>query len=184
MDRQQMISQALAEAVKQAVGGIYREPLQLPSAERLYGLYGIFCSIYLKGDLQGKASLFIREESAAQVVAAILGLEDALPEPSEVLDGMGEILNIIAGCFKTKMDAQDVRFEISVPSVRTTSVIPASSWENNVEHVFSAGNAQFNVAFSYRMMSVAEKAAAAAAVPKPKLTAADLLKMAMAKKNP
>jgi CheY-specific phosphatase CheX len=182
MEHKQILPQVLSEAIVQGVGSVYAPPVPVDKDDGLYGIHGVFSTIYLKGDLTGKISLFIRETCAAKVVSNMLGLEELSEGSSEIIDGMGEVLNIVAGCFKSKLDPHQVKFDISIPSIRMTSVIPLSTWEHHLEQVFTANDVCFKVMLSYRWQQ-AQVAPVAVAAPKPKLSAADLLKMAMAKKK-
>ncbi|MBF0330434.1 MAG: chemotaxis protein CheX [Candidatus Omnitrophica bacterium] len=183
MDHQALFPQILTEAVVQGVGSVYDIPQLLHEDRSLYAIEGMFSTIYLKGHLKGKMSFFIREEGAARIVGRMLGQPEISEDASEAIDGFGELLNIVAGCFKTKLDAHKVRFDISIPSTRLTASIPASNWEHNIEQIFSSADIKFKVILSYRLDLMPEAPAAAVEPAKPKLSAADLIKMAMAKKK-
>lgn len=184
-DHQTVFPQALSKAVIEAVGSVYDLPQLMADDQGVYGLEGVFSTIYLKGDIVGKVSVFIRDSSAARVVARMLGVDDLEEESSKTLDGIGEVLNIITGCFKKNIDSHQVHADISVPSTRLTSVLPPGRWENNVEQSFSAGDVTFKIMLSYRLVSTEEKKG----VPPPtgmakmKLSAAELLKQALARKK-
>lgn len=172
----------LNDAFDQAISSIYDSSKVLDNDDHLYGLDGVFSSIYLKGDVIGKVSLFIKSSAAAGVVARMLGLEDIQEDSPEVLDGVGEILNIVVGCFKQKVDPQGIKLDISVPSTRQTGVIPPPRWENVISHVFCCEDVHFKVIMCYRMATKEDKQIEEELPPKKKLSAADLLRAALAKK--
>lgn len=184
MDYKQILPSLLIDAVHDGVGGVYHVPEPVSADKTLCELNGIYSSIYLKGDMIGKLSLFIREEDASRVVAFMLGVDEIDEGSSQTLDGIGEIVNMVVGCFKKKLESHKLNFDISIPSTRLTSTIPVSRWENNIEQFFLASKVRFLVSLSYRVATKEDKVAAAKeTAPKPKLTAADLLKMALAKKK-
>ncbi len=184
MDHKIIFPQALTNAVMDAFGGVYHLPQAISSDDSLYGLDGILSTIYLKGDIVGKVSLFMKSESAAHVIAAMLNVDELAPESAETLDGVGELLNMVAGRLKTRLDEHHLRFEISVPSTRLTSVISLGKWENNLEQIFSADGTSFKVLLSYRLASKEDTAPPpATAQVKLKLSAAELLKAALFKKK-
>ncbi|NTV28605.1 MAG: chemotaxis protein CheX [Candidatus Omnitrophica bacterium] len=182
-DHKTLFPDILQTAVTEGFGSVYSQPRPAANDENLYGLEGIFSTIYLKGDLVGKISMFIRASSAARVVGAMLDRSDLEEESHDTLDGIGEVLNMVVGCFKKHLEPHKVSFEISVPSTRLTGVIPPSRWENNIEQVFAAGDVYFRMSVSYRLANREDQAAVPPPTPKPKLSAAELLKLAMSKKK-
>jgi len=183
MDHKTIFPQELVKAVGEAVGSVYAPPVLAESNESVYGVDGIVSTIYLKGDIVGKISLFIRCSGAAKIVANMLGVDDLPEEHSDVLDGIGEILNIVSGCFKKHLEPHKAGVEISVPSTRVTSIMPIGRWENNIEQVFMAKDVAFKVSLSYRFIEKAEKPAVLPAQTNIKLSAAELLKQILAKKK-
>ena len=185
MDYQNTFPSELMKAVGEAVGSVYGVPVQAPNDELIYGFDGIVSTIYLKGDVIGKISFFIRTSSAAKLVAKMLGLDEIPEESEDVMDGVGEVLNILTGCFKKSLEPYHVRVEISVPSTRVTGLIPTGRWENNIEQVYTANDLAFKVSLSYRFVIHEEKPAAPPplAQAKLKLSAADLLKQILSKKK-
>ena len=72
--------------------------------------------IGLAGDTRGAVVLSFSRETAIRIVSKMAGQEyKALS--NEVLDGVGELINIIAG--NAKQDLLDFRIEISLPGVIT-----------------------------------------------------------------
>lgn len=175
-------SKILNEAVVEAFGSVFADPILADKDPELYGMEGIFSTIYFKGDLVGKISFFIRGSWAALVVGSMLGVDDLDETAFETLDGTGEILNIVTGCVKKRLEPHKMKVEISIPSTRMTAVIPPSRWENTIEQGFQARQVFFKVILSYRIATKEDKASEEVQL-KPKLTAADLLRMAMAKKK-
>lgn len=79
--------------------------------------YDISGIIGIAGDLAGSVVISLPEELALRIVSNFLGEEKKVLD-HEVIDGIGEILNMIAGgAKKIFSDRHKVRFKISVPSV-------------------------------------------------------------------
>jgi CheY-specific phosphatase CheX len=182
MDHKIIFPQELSGAVMDAFGGVYRMPQAIPKDETLFGVDGVFSTIYFKGDIVGKVSVFLRGQDAATIISSMLGMEELSPESPETLDGIGEIVNMVAGRFKTRLEPHKINFDISVPSTRMTTTVPPGRWENNLEHFFSVAGSNFRVLLSYRV-ATKEDQAPVHVPPKLKLSAAELLKAVMAKKK-
>lgn len=181
MDHKTLIPQFVSEAVNETFTSVFHPASVSSSDDGIYGVEGIFSTIYLKGHLVGKASIFIKTQYGARVVAQMLGVEELQDDSHEVMDGIGEVLNMITGCVKKRLEPHHFNIELSVPSTRLTSVIPPSRWEYVVEQNFDSADTRFKVILSYRI--AAREESAPPPPPKPKLSAAELLKMAMAKKK-
>ncbi|MEI8011535.1 MAG: chemotaxis protein CheX [Candidatus Omnitrophota bacterium] len=183
MDHKIFFPQELAGAVVDAFSGVFHAPDSVSHDEMLFGVDGVLSTIYIKGDIVGKVSIFLRAQGAAAIVGAMLCVEDLAPEAPETLDGMGELLNMIAGRLKTRLDPHKVSFDISEPSTRMTSIVAPGRWENNLEQSFSVKGIHFRVLLSYRVASKEDKIEPVPAPQKIKLTAAELLKQVLAKKK-
>jgi len=89
------------------------KPRILPDPQNLYEVSGI---IGLAGETTGAVVLSFSRETAIKVVSAFEKRKyTALG--GEVIDGVGELINIIAG--NAKKDLLDFRIEISLPGVIT-----------------------------------------------------------------
>jgi len=135
---------------------------------------GVNSIIMVKGDIIGKINLFVDNNSACQMVSKMLysEIEDV---NDEVIDGIGEVLNVIIGGIKTKCFADGHNFEISVPSTTIVSSAKNSSIDGYgiVEQSFECEeNIKFSVKFAYRHKTPSEKPKEEE---KPKMSAADLL---------
>lgn len=79
--------------------------------------YDISGIIGIVGDLAGSVVISLPEDLALKIVSNFLGEEKSVLD-HEVIDGIGEILNMIAGgAKKIFSDRHKIRFKISVPSV-------------------------------------------------------------------
>lgn len=75
----------------------------------------IISSIGFTGGLEGNCSASFPESSACQLVGKMLGQE--IDEFSiDVMDGIGEIVNMIIGGVKLRMEDPKFSFEISIPT--------------------------------------------------------------------
>lgn len=70
------------------------------------------------GELCGVLTLRCSEQAASIIAARMLGIA---PEEArqEMWDAMGEVCNMVAGCFKSKLGALGDRCMLSVPTVIT-----------------------------------------------------------------
>jgi chemotaxis protein CheX len=94
----------------QAVAG---KPFLLADPQALDAVSAI---IGLAGETRGAVVLSFSRETAIAIVSKMAGQEYKLLS-NEVLDGVGELINIIAG--NAKQDLLDFRIEISLPGVIT-----------------------------------------------------------------
>ena len=89
------------------------KPYVLPDPQELYEVSGI---IGLAGETVGAVVLSFSRETAIKMVSQMEGKTyNALG--TEVIDGVGELINIIAG--NAKKDLLEFRIEISLPGVIT-----------------------------------------------------------------
>ncbi|MBS1822745.1 MAG: chemotaxis protein CheX [Acidobacteria bacterium] len=72
----------------------------------------------LAGALSGGYSIVVNEATAKQIAAAMLGIEIAELN-GDVYDALGEIANILAGAWKSKIPALHAACLLSVPTVVT-----------------------------------------------------------------
>ncbi len=79
-----------------------------------YTTYDITGNIGLSGSAHGSISLAFKEKAAVDTVSAMLGTTLSADKP-EIIDGIGELVNIIAGY--AKKDLTEYNLEISLPSV-------------------------------------------------------------------
>jgi len=74
--------------------------------------------IGLAGAISGAYSVLVNESAAKQIAATMLGIEvDTLDDT--VYDALGEITNILAGAWKSKIDSLHAACLLSVPTVVT-----------------------------------------------------------------
>jgi chemotaxis protein CheX len=92
--------------------------------EEVYGVSGI---IGLGGEATGAVVLNFPEAAAIRIVAKFIG-EDVETINSSVVDGVGELTNIIAGDAKNRLIQKGYKFEIGLPKMVTgRSYITAQS---------------------------------------------------------
>ena len=70
----------------------------------------------LCGEKEGLLVLSLESSLARQVVAAMLG-EDESEIDGDLLDGVGELTNMIAGSAKTELGKAGYHFNLSIPAV-------------------------------------------------------------------
>jgi len=69
--------------------------------------------ISLTGDIMGSVILSIDNQTAQKAISNMLG--DQIQNQQEIIDGIGEITNVIVGMAKTDLSNSSCDFEISVP---------------------------------------------------------------------
>lgn len=85
---------------------------------------GLQAQIELRGDWNGRLVLTCDGDVAVQIAGAMLGAaaDEALPE-IDVLDAVGEVLNVVGGSVKGALGGETA---LGLPGVRPTSVPPAA----------------------------------------------------------
>ncbi|MGA1868774.1 MAG: chemotaxis protein CheX [bacterium] len=87
------------------------------------------------GDLSGSVIFSLNNNAAMKVASSMLG-EEITEINEEVEDAVGEITNMVAGGFKTRISNYGIDFNISIPTViqgqnYTISHFPKSDYEYN-----------------------------------------------------
>lgn len=80
-------------------------------------LSDITAIISLTGDIIGSIAVSMNTDSAREVISNMLG--DEITDVQEIIDGVGEITNLVVGMAKTVLSELSCQFEISVPIVVT-----------------------------------------------------------------
>ncbi len=83
-----------------------------------YKIFGEISGIMgLTGDASGSIAISFSYDLAKKVISIILDMEVAEIEENDVKDGIGEILNMIAGQTKAILAGTKYRFKLSIPAV-------------------------------------------------------------------
>ncbi len=77
----------------------------------------IYGTMYLSGDTTGKVEVALDKEMAKQMAANIGRCDPELLSDDEINDGVGELINQIAGNTRTRLWGQGYKTEISLPKV-------------------------------------------------------------------
>ncbi len=77
---------------------------------------GVHGTIPFAGECSGSVAFYSAEETAVKITSVMMGVSPAEVN-DEMPDAIGEITNMIAGTFRTKMAALGTRWAISTPSV-------------------------------------------------------------------
>ena len=79
-------------------------------------IFGVSAIIGLAGEASGSVVLTLNEDTAKSVVGKFTGATfDSLT--SDVIDGVGELTNIIAGDAKNRLSTKGYKFQIGLPKV-------------------------------------------------------------------
>jgi len=97
-------------SLKAVPGEVSVERAQVRSAE-------VIGSIGVAGFLSGSISLFLPRKLVDRAVAAMLMMEPEEISKDDVIDAVGELVNMVGGNIKTELFQQAPLFDISVPSV-------------------------------------------------------------------
>lgn len=80
--------------------------------------------IKLDGNAWGELSIYLSGNTAGKIVASLLGDETDNPGSSTVLDGVGEMVNIISGYAKGALAGTPYHFFMSFPEVQRLKGAP------------------------------------------------------------
>jgi chemotaxis protein CheX len=83
-----------------------------------YDVMTLTAVIGLAGALSGAYTVLVRAEAAMQMTACMVGMEVTSVDET-VLDGLGEITNMLAGAWKSKISGLNAACLLSVPTVVT-----------------------------------------------------------------
>ncbi len=115
----------------------------------------VISSISFKGLLEGSCSISLPESSACGLVEKMLGCE--IPEMSfDIIDGVGEMLNMIIGGIKMQLKDPKYYFDISVPTcVKGSRMVVLSSIKGafTIIHNFKIDKIVFAVSLIYKINS-------------------------------
>ncbi|MCA9407138.1 MAG: chemotaxis protein CheX [Candidatus Omnitrophica bacterium] len=143
-------------------------------------------SIIFRGTLEGKVSIFLTEDSACRIVSKMLMMEISSLN-GDVLDGISELANIIAGGLKMRLHPLGQSYELSIPSTlaNAKSEITALSNHTFVQNDYQYDEIKFRVVLMYRSLETSKAAVeeTKAEPEKPKLSALDLLNQALKNKK-
>lgn len=114
---------------------------------------GMICSIGFTGTLEGAISISLSNQGACKIVSKMLAME-ITEVSSDVTDGVGEVLNIIAGGVKKRLAAAGHDFEISVPTVIKGQDLHLAVSEDKTETQlgFALENFDFGVIMIYKSL--------------------------------
>jgi chemotaxis protein CheX len=130
-------------------------PRQEGQENEIIGMIG------LSGTAQGMVALKFPERTALNAVSRMVGMEYTKIDPS-IIDGVGELINIIAGNAKTKFQGQ--RIFLSLPTVVKGSICHLSNLGDAVLLVvpFSSKLGKFEILVSFKSAPADKKEAARA----------------------
>ena len=106
-------------------------------------------SIGVAGFLSGSISIFMQKSLAKKAGAAMLMTEPAALTEEELVDAVGELINMIGGNIKTELFQKPPLFDISIPSVYLGEDLQRRTVSNDLCFLvpFSYGGEEFSVEF-------------------------------------
>jgi chemotaxis protein CheX len=81
------------------------------------GPWGVLAMVAFAGERSGTVTFFSSEDTARTITSAMLSIPLAEVNGDEMPDAIGEIANMIAGTFRTRMATHGAPWAISVPTV-------------------------------------------------------------------
>jgi len=159
MNLDELLNNSIGDAVSDTFSTVLSlNPVLQKSNDLISSTDFVKSTILLKGDFSGSISIFFGMNSACTVVSKMLGME-ITPESFDVLDGVGEILNILVGGTKTILNKKNCKINISIPSTTKISEIKSINSENFNEGVRTYGceNILFQMRFKYKGIFPVEK---------------------------
>jgi CheY-specific phosphatase CheX len=110
------LTKALVDSVKDAFKTMLSVELTDHEQQNLPSTAELICTIGLAGKMEGSVSVSLSGVSACAIVSKMLCTE--ITEISQdVCDGMGEVVNVVAGGIKTRVVPLNCSFEVSIPTV-------------------------------------------------------------------
>ncbi len=183
MDTNAILTQALTESVDEMAGIISLSPKIIDEDIAQSVEEGVSSKIFIKGAFNGRIIFLTDTKSACQIVSNMLGT--AVEEcTDEVLDGIGEVVNMAIGGIKSRCVNQGYNFEISIPSTRvlTRKEGPVTSKGELIQKDFVSDDIKFQIRLIYRVAEGTEKEEPPQEETK-KPSAADLLSQMINKKD-
>jgi CheY-specific phosphatase CheX len=118
---------------------------------------GILCSISFHGDIMGNFAMGISQQDACLLVSRLLGMEFS-GMSSDVTDGIGELVNMMVGGTKTRLEMTLPNFEISVPTIVTGQdlELARAHGAQAVSMGFKTNICAFGIMMIYRLVSEEE----------------------------
>lgn len=112
----EVMKTAAMESIVEAISTMFSaNPKIAEKAILCSGECEVISTIGFAGRLEGNVDLLLTQKDAMKIVSLMLGME--LTEMSrDVYDGVGELLNVIAGGVKTRLDKAGYHFDITIPT--------------------------------------------------------------------
>lgn len=111
----------------------------------------IICSIGFAGGIEGNVSLVFSNQTACLLVSKMLSMD--IPEvSSDVLDGVGELVNMIAGGLKNRLTTSAYNFEISIPTTIQGQELELTTLKDSLKVMqrFETNEYSFDTLVSFR----------------------------------
>jgi chemotaxis protein CheX len=117
MELKDQLIKAISEATNEALQSVLFIPAKLIDTKTRVASSGmhVVCSVGLTGELEGTLAINITSQSACEFVSKMLDMT-ILEVNDDVIDGVGEIVNIVAGQVMSSM--QGIKnFDLGVPTL-------------------------------------------------------------------
>ncbi|MCA9401969.1 MAG: chemotaxis protein CheX [Candidatus Omnitrophica bacterium] len=129
------LEQSLSAAVNASVLHAFETTLSMSAVETdpiedQSGIDQIACSIGFTGQVEGNITIRINKDAACKFVSKML-MMDIQDVNEDVVDGCGELINLIAGGVKNRMTELGHSIGISLPTVIHGQYLKLSSSEAN-----------------------------------------------------
>ncbi len=153
MDANDFLTNTLVEAMEDVVnvlelnGEFGTEEDETKLEKNLVGFIG------LTGLLEGSVAVCFNDSSACAMVSKMLDTEVTRDSP-DVVDGVGEIANIIAGGAKNRLSQTEYKCDISIPTVIEGKSLTLPNKHEDITRIiksFTSDEITLNVILNYKI---------------------------------
>lgn len=116
MMNDEMVTKALVQSVQEVFSNTLSTPCEIKEGDATHSADQLICFIGIGGDLEGNLALHVPQKAACAIVSKMLFM-DIAEMTQDVRDGVGEMLNMIAGGIKMKVQSASGSVNISLPTV-------------------------------------------------------------------
>lgn len=179
---EQLIKSALCESVKETMTTMFS--LTPEVVEDKHSGFHLICSIGFVGAVEGSLMITLSNAGACFFVSKMLGDEIKEVTP-DVCDGVGEIVNMLAGGIKTRLSTTKYHFDINIPTVIAGEELNLMAGEgiSQVRVGFKCDKIFFDTFAVFKLHGEVANQSPKAALPKSSVLAQNALQDLIAKKT-
>ena len=152
MELKTLITETLIESVEDAFSTTLSTPLEIINNFEMPAQEGIISTISLVGSVNGLVNIWLTDKVASKVVSMMLDMK--VEEGSDdVLDGIGEMVNIIAGGIKNRLEGAEYDYQIGIPNTIRGNFLKTGKANGLalVKKCFKFDGETFKVTFNFKV---------------------------------